>query len=236
MPLYDIFCAFTSSLLISPLMTIIDVSIIRSQINKKRFNQSIIETTNDYLNKKIRFSKPFGIMLTAYTLTYSTANLIDLYCKKNNINSTMPLLFGTSFVNILTIGYKDKEYSKIFNNDKYLTFSKKSYLLFGIRDLITISSCFIFKKDLTNQINKYMPYNFADFISSVILPIIAQIISTPLHILSIDIYNNPNSNRLERIKNIKKMYHSVCIGRVIRVIPSFCIGGFINDMLRNRNY
>lgn len=168
-----------------------------------------------------------------YSSTYSTANLTELYCKKNNIDYKIPTLISTSIVNILTIGYKDKEYSKLFNN-KYNTFPKISYGLFSIRDIITFYSCFIFKKDFMNYLSNYMPKNTADFMSSIIIPITAQTISTPLHIMAIDLYQRPIIDFKDRLKNIKNMYFTVCSGRIIRVIPAFCIGGFINDMLRNR--
>lgn len=216
-------------------MTLIDISIIKSQLNKINFKQSLIETTNDYSNKKIKFHRPFGIMLFVYSSTYSTANIVELYCKNNQIDYKIPTLICTSIVNISAIGYKDKEYSKIFNN-KYNVFPKKSFGLFAIRDMLTISSSFIYKKDLIHILDKYMPHNSADFFASLTLPIFAQIISTPIHILAIDLYQRPNVQINERLVNIKNNYSNVCAGRVIRVIPAFCLGGFINDMLRSRKF
>lgn len=233
MPFNEIFSAITSSLIISPIMTIIDTSIIKSQINKLDFKKSLLENVNSYLNRQINFTKPFNIMLFVYTSTYSTANLVELYCKKNDVDYKIPTLLTTTIVNIITIGYKDKEYSKIFNSKKSL-FPKTSYGLFAIRDILTISSSFVFKNDVKEYLHNYMPNNAADLIASMTLPIMAQTISTPLHILAIDIYQRPNINLGDRIKNIKSSYLSVCSGRVIRVIPAFCIGGFINDMLRNK--
>lgn len=233
MPLYELFCGFTSSLIVSPIMTIIDSAIIRSQINKLDFKKSLLETNNDYLNKKISFKRPFNVMLLVYSSTYSTANLVELYCKKNNIDYKIPTLLSTSFVNILTIAYKDREYTKIFNSKKNV-FPRISYGLFAIRDMITISSSFIFKNDFKEFLHNYIPNNTSDLIASLTLPIMVQTISTPIHILAIDIYQRPDIKIIDRIKKIKTSYSSICYGRIIRVIPAFCIGGFINDMLRNR--
>ena len=118
-----------------------------------------------------------------------------------------------------------------------MVFPKISYGLFAVRDVMTISSSFIFKKDFTIFLHNYMPNNTADFFASLTLPIVvcSQTISTPIPIFAIDIYQRPLVNFTDRLKKKKKvMYSSVCTGRVIRVIPAFCIGGFINDMLRNR--
>jgi hypothetical protein len=233
MPLYEVFCGVTSGFIVSPVMTIIDSSIIKSQLTNQSFKKSLLETSNDYLNKRINFFKPCKIMLLVYASTYTTANLTETYCKKKNIDYKIPTLLTTSFVNIVTIAYKDKEYSKIFHSKNHI-FPKCSYGLFAVRDMITISSNFIFKNDCKNFLHNYMPYNTADFIASLTLPIVAQTISTPLHILAIDIYQRPKMPFKDRIQNIKNLYPSVCYGRILRVIPAFCIGGFINDMLRNR--
>jgi hypothetical protein len=172
-------------------------------------------------------------MFFVYSSTYTTANLTQYYCKQNEIDYKTPTLITTSLVNMLSIGYKDKEFSKIFKNVLH-KMPLSSYMLFGLRDILTISSSFIFKQDFTHYLHNYIPYNSADFISSLTLPITCQIISTPLHILAIDKYQHPTNTWRERIRNIKDSYKSVCSGRIIRVIPAFCIGGFINDMLRER--
>jgi len=233
MPLHELACGITSALFVSPVMTVIDSAIIKSQIKKIDFKKALLDTTNDYAHKKIHFTRPFYLMFLVYSSTYSTANLVDFYCKKNKIDYKIPTLLATSAINISTIAYKDKEYSRLFNTQK-MTFPKTCYGLFALRDMMTISSCFILKKDFTHILHNYMPINTADFIASLTLPVITQSISTPLHILAIDIYQRPGLHFNARIHHIKTMYTSVCIGRIIRVIPAFCIGGFLNDMLRNR--
>jgi hypothetical protein len=102
--------------------------------------------------------------------------------------------------------------------------------------MMTISSAFILKQDMNDFLEKKynITHNQADFISSMTLPIIIQCFSTPIHILSIDYLQKPDITFIERIKHIKNIYWSVCIGRMIRVIPAFCMGGFLNDLLLNK--
>ena len=233
MPLYEILCGSISSFIVSPIMTVIDSSIIKSQLQNIKFKNAFHETIHQYINKKETFYKPFGIMYMVYSTTYISANLIDLYCKKNNQDNKLPVLFGTGMINIAMISYKDKTYSNIFNI-QHKIFPKRCYFLFGLRDLLTISSNFTFKEEVIQKMNKYIPNNLSDLIASLTLPICSQIISTPIHILAFDIYNHPNISSLQRWNTIKSNYKSVCFGRIIRVLPAFCLGGFINDMLRNR--
>lgn len=233
MPIYEIFCGLTSSLIVAPIMTIIDTAVIKTQINKLSLKEALSETVSDYSSKKIKFAKPFSIMLLVYSSTYSTANLTTLFCKTNNLDYKLPTLIATSLVNVASISYKDKEYTKLFALKKQ-NFQKSSYTLFAIRDMLTIASSFTYKDNCIQLFNKFMPHNTADFFASLLLPMGIQILSTPLHILAIDLYQHPHSTKKERLENIQRMYKSVCGGRILRVIPAFCIGGFINDMLRDR--
>jgi hypothetical protein len=169
-----------------------------------------------------------------YSSTYITANLTDYICKKNNLDSRIPVLINTSLINIVTIAYKDIQYSKLFNSPKKI--NKSSYGLFALRDVFTIGASFVLKKDLTNYLhtNYGIKYNVADFISSITLPVVVQLFNTPIHILSIDLMQQSDNNPMnikQKIEHIKKIYWNVCIGRMIRVVPAFGIGGFINDMI-----
>ena len=170
-----------------------------------------------------------------YFSTYATANLSELYCKTNNIDNKLLTLTTTSLVNVIGIAYKDRQYIKLFEN-KSVSFPLKSYCLFALRDSFTIGSVFILKKDLVQLLhNKYgISYNLSDFLMSFTVPLLAQLFSTPLHILALDLYQKPNNNN--RINSIIKLYPSVCKGRIIRVIPSFCFGSYINDILRSNRY
>ena len=235
----DVLSGFFSSTFISPFMAVIHISIIKSQIDKNNLKQSYKNVINEYNGKK--FMKPYCIMNMVYSSTYITANITQTYCKKNNIDYNIPTLFFTSIVNMFMIAYKDKEYSKLLikknitgsNPVIKINFPIKSYLLFGMRDITTIFSSFVMKQDLVHKLEKYTSHNVADLSASFLLPISAQLISTPLHILAIDFYNNPNNNLNNRLQNIKKLYKNVCFGRMIRVIPAFGVGGFLNDYLNN---
>lgn len=234
MPLIEIGSAFISSLMISPFMTIIDLSLLHSQYYKENLLLSCNKTINNYFNKKIL--KPLFIMNNVYFSTYLSANLTEYCCKSNNIDYKIPTLIITSSINIIAIILKDKKYSLYFNNK--IRFGLNSFLLFALRDSITIGSCFIIKKDVINKLDKYNNnHNFNDFFASLFVPSIAQIINSPIHILAIDYAQRPNNIAFnERIKLIKQLYKNILFGRIIRILPAFGIGGFFNDMMRSFRY
>lgn len=235
MPFHEIFAGIASSFIISPIMTIIDISIIKSQLHKERLSKSITDNITFYSNNKQNFIRPLSVMNIVYSSTYCTANLTELYCKNKNIDYRLPTLIATSFVNIVTISYKDIVYSKLLKN-KLVAFPLQSKILLAARDITTINAVFILKKDLINYFDRYMMHNKSEFIASIILPITIQFVSTPIHILAIDVYEKPKSTILERYKNIKLCYRSILFGRIIRTIPAFGVCGFINDRLRLNDY
>ena len=231
MVLHELFAGITTSFIISPIMSIIDISIIKSQMSKENIGKSISDQIMYYSNNKHKFIKPLSVMSVVYSSTYCTANISELYCKKKNIDYKLPTLLSTSLVNIISISYKDMIYSKILNS-QMKSFPMQCNLLFALRDALTINSCFIWKKDVINCLDRHMMNNKSDILASIFLPCCVQSISTPLHILAIDMYEKPKSSIADRLNNIKRCYKSILCGRMMRTIPAFGIGSFMNDMLR----
>ena len=232
MPVYEIGSALISSSIVSPIMTVIDTAIIKSQFNRIPLPQASIETVKDYLNGALKFKKPFYTMNIVYTSTYATANLTEYFCKYQNIDYKIPTLVATSLVNVSTIAYKDREYAKLFNQPER-KFPKISYGMFAIRDAFTIGASFIIKKDVINYLEKNgMSHSLADLTACFVVPMAAQLFSTPVHIWALDIYQRPTDTWKQRWNHMIQLYPSVCTGRMIRIIPAFGIGGYINDMIR----
>lgn len=233
MPFYEIGSAFLCSSLISPVMTVMDTSIIRSQYENISLSQSYKKTIRNYTNGSVKCLRPLMIMNSVYFSTYATANLTGLYYPDDK----MTMFLATSLVNILGITYKDKEYIRLFEN-KVLKFPWKSYTLFALRDSLTIGSTFVVKKDMVKILHhEYgFSYNMADFISSSTIPILAQLFSTPLHIMALELHQKPVANIHDRISRIYQLYPSVCFGRMMRILPAFCFGSYLNDILRSKRY
>lgn len=232
MPLYEIGSAVISSTIVSPIMTSIDTAVVKSQFHRITLPQAYTETIKDYLSGSLPFKKPFYTMNIVYTSTYATANLTEYLCKATGVDYRIPTLTATSLVNVATIAYKDREYAKLFNQPEK-KFPKISYGLFAMRDALTIAASFIIKKDVIQYLEKKgWAHNIADLTACFLVPMGAQLFSTPIHIWAFDIYQRPQDTWKQRWDHMVRLYPSVCLGRMIRIIPAFGIGGYINDMIR----
>ena len=60
-----------------------------------------------------------------------------------------------------------------------------------------------------------------------------QFISTPLHLLGLDFYNNKQSTTPKRMGFIAREYAKSTLARIGRIGPAFGVGGVGNAYLRN---
>jgi hypothetical protein len=58
------------------------------------------------------------------------------------------------------------------------------------------------------------------------------VLSTPVHILALDKFEHPSSELRARVAVIARGFVSVCTGRMMRVIPAFGVGSYLNTTLK----
>ena len=65
-------------------------------------------------------------------------------------------------------------------------------------------------------------------------PLLIQLITTPMHLLGLDYYNNQNRNFKERLIFMKKIAGYSILIRMMRFLPTYGIAGIINISLREK--
>jgi hypothetical protein len=188
------------------------------------------------------FSKPtFGAVCLVYGATYIAANTITTFCEVNNHDSYYPKLFGTTVANMGFGIMKDRYFAKVFNRRAPPVFPLASWGLFCIRDLLTIGAGFNFPKAASTflQMNQIISTpEYADRFSQIVVPMSAQLFLTPLHVLSLDIYNRVGQTFQSRFHYIKGIYPETVSIRMGRVLCAYGIAGVSNkhlkEMLRTR--
>lgn len=207
---------------------------IRAQLQSKTLRQALADSWKERVGVKL--GRPFNIMYTVYGTTYVTANVTERICKDAGVDHKLPTCIATSIVNIIGIAWKDIRYADLMNKVPTI-FSPRSYALFALRDGITISSSFVFKHDVAEYLQENVSTFFptkrsAELFSSFLVPMVAQLFSTPLHILALDLGSRPAASVGDRLYQIAANYKTVCSGRLMRIIPAFGIGGILNDYIK----
>lgn len=66
------------------------------------------------------------------------------------------------------------------------------------------------------------------------VPILSQVVATPVHLLALDLYNNPHKEgSASRIARMKKNLAPTTAMRCSRIVPAFGVGLVVNTGLRN---
>jgi hypothetical protein len=72
----------------------------------------------------------------------------------------------------------------------------------------------------------------ADFAAQMVCPAAVQFLSTPLHLLGLDLYNNPHHTVGEKLAFVSRQYWAAVGARIGRIGPAFGIGGVSNTAFR----
>ncbi|EAW25161.1 uncharacterized protein NFIA_106490 [Aspergillus fischeri NRRL 181] len=111
------------------------------------------------------------------------------------------------------------------------SFPLATYSAFLIRDALTIFGSF----NLPPLVSASIPdsvvssENLKILIAQLAVPASIQLISTPIHLLGLDLYNRPMQlPAKERFTRVSRDWIGASLTRMCRIIPAFGIGGFAN--------
>lgn len=229
--------ATMAATLVSPLVAIVDLAMLRTQMVKGAglFN-SLGVTVKDLRADTLKhwntaWSKNFMV----YGGTYFVANHTKALCHEFDVDYKIPTATATSVFNVTAIMFKDRAFARLANPSAGpAVMPLASYALFAMRDGVTITSSFVFKNMVQEKLEKEygLKHRDADLAASFAVPVAAQFICTPLHILAFDLYGRKRVTMVSRMAEVAHGYTKVCTGRIMRIIPAFGLGTFINDMTR----
>ena len=115
-----------------------------------------------------------------------------------------------------------------------------SYALFTIRDSLTIFASFNLPPiiapllPISKEVEKQMSRaSVAQFLA----PAGIQLLSTPLHLWGLDLYNRPMGNGIgwrARVDKVSRDWLGSSFARMARIVPAFGVGGVVNAGVRGR--
>ena len=174
-----------------------------------------------------------------YFGTYLTANLLDTATSVregtpiNTVTSGTQKFLATSAANMGLGLVKDRSFARMFGSGSPRPVPLPSFILFAARDAMTVGFSF----NVPSRIATYMPANmmlkpesWAQFLA----PAACQIISTPLHLIGLDLYNRQGARITvkERLRSVARNYFQSTAARMCRIIPAFGFGGVTNTNVR----
>ncbi|KAL4738868.1 Cys/Met metabolism PLP-dependent enzyme-domain-containing protein [Aspergillus similis] len=114
---------------------------------------------------------------------------------------------------------------------------KISYTLFCLRDSITIFASFnvpaLIAPSIPDSIAATPALKAA--VAQFSCPALMQFVSTPMHLLGLDLYNRQPPGGLgwrERVGRIRRDYVASCFARMGKIVPAYGIGGVVNVRMR----
>ncbi|RMZ03043.1 hypothetical protein D0860_06956 [Hortaea werneckii] len=242
----DAACAATAGGLVAPVIMTVDKAIIENASGKRQMMDSIKASSTAFFSRPHRFltSKPFAIIFMVYSGTYLMANSLDTFksllaAKPASTVTSGPSKFAATSVANLSLGlYKDSQFTKMFGTVSPRPIPPVTYSLFAIRDCLTIFASF----NLPPLIVPNLPISDAaqQYVSRAsaaqfLAPAAVQLISTPFHLLGLDLYNRNGGTALsDRMRKVRLDWLKSSFARMGRIVPAFGVGGVVNNRLRAR--
>lgn len=227
---------FPSVFSAAPAISIVDKAIVSNASGLEPLVPSLINGVKTLVSKPIYFLRQpsFLLILGVYSGTYIVANNIEAICERQNRSSFYPKFVGSSIANVTLSVLKDKAFARMFGKGDPRPMHFSSLALFGARDSMTILASFSLPGIISKQLQQDcgVAKLTADTSAQLVTPCAMQFLSTPLHLLGLDIYNRPTVSGGDRIRFVQQEYVKTALARIARIFPAYGIGGVVNKYMR----
>ena len=232
----------TAALAVSPLVSIIDKAITTNASGLEPLVPAVQNGLKTFFFQPIYFLKQpsFLFIWGVFSGTYAVANTVESIAGRSEIDPLYPKFLCSATTNVSLSVAKDYAFARMFGKGPIKPMPRTSLGIFATRDSMTILASFtlppIIAGQLVNQM-AFTPKN-ADITAQLIAPVSMQILSTPLHIFGLDLYNKARSDvkLSDRLLFIKQEYFKTLLARMSRIFPAFGIGGVLNKHLKRQGH
>ncbi|KAJ3035173.1 hypothetical protein HDU99_010621, partial [Rhizoclosmatium hyalinum] len=137
-------------------------------------------------------------------------------------------------VNVALNGWKDSLFTRWYATVAPKPLPKLTLGLFAIRDSMTVATAFLAPPIISPYLQQAgLSKHTADVTAQIGAPCAVQLLSTKIHLYALDMYNFPGLSMKEHFSLIRKNYWKTSMGRIVRTLPGFGIGGVANMRFRN---
>jgi len=227
----DLGSAAVAASVLAPIITVIDRAVVQKtagnmalsmgELLKKGFAEAA-RAPGKFLTKR-----EFRLVYGVYAATYAVANLSE--------SVKAPKLLTVTPTNMAACIIKDRAFALMFGAKNPTTMALSSYALFAARDTLTIGASYSAPETvaaaLRDATGGRLSEGGADALARMSLPAAAQLVSTPLHVLALDLYNR-KVPAAQRMTLLKDLYVPTVATRMMRIVPAFGVGSMLTNKLR----
>ncbi|KAH6676543.1 hypothetical protein B0J14DRAFT_356059 [Halenospora varia] len=244
----DFIAGFSAATMVAPIITIIDKGIMQNASGQATIKDSLTQSLKSLILRPhtIVLSKPFALICMLYGGTYLTANSLDTITSTvqnkpaTHVTSGTMKFAASSSANIGLCLFKDQAFARLFGpGGPPRPVPLPSYALFTLRDCLTIFASFnvppllgpVLNRNLSSEVQKSIS---GQTIAQFAAPAGVQLLSTPMHLLGLDLYNRGGKNITwgDRWAIVKKNWGVSAVARICRIVPAFGVGGVVNAKVR----
>jgi hypothetical protein len=231
--------AVISAFSVAPAIAIVDRAIVSNASGLQPMIPCAIGGIKSLFTNPIHFLKQpsFLFIWGVYSGTYIVANSTEAICEYNERSSFYPKFLASSAANVSLSVIKDKAFARMFGVGAVKPMSLRSYCLFATRDSMTILASFSLPGPLSLALQDRLKWTptVADNMAQLFTPVTIQILSTPLHLHGLDLYNrNTPTSTADRLTFVKQEYVKTTLARMARIFPAFGVGGVLNKFIRKK--
>lgn len=177
-------------------------------------------------------SPQYCYVFGTYLGTYMSKNMLDTYCKKTHQtadHAAFLKFWGVFAVNGgLSVFWKDPGLAKLFGKSA-AKMPPTVYATWALRDGVHMLGAAV-APDWCEQKFGWTKDQWR--VAQVLFPMLVQIVTTPIHLMGLDLYNEPNSAIGERVARVAKSYAPSTGLRMIRMFAPWSLGLLICRDLR----
>eukprot|EP01025_Chloroclados_australasicus_P005443 TRINITY_DN1164_c0_g1_i6.p2 TRINITY_DN1164_c0_g1~~TRINITY_DN1164_c0_g1_i6.p2 ORF type:complete len:394 (+),score=32.52 TRINITY_DN1164_c0_g1_i6:173-1183(+) len=142
---------------------------------------------------------------------------------------------STTIVNMTGSIMKDRIYAQMFGTGSPHALPVSCYACFGMRDALTTAAVFVLPSKVADEMHAYSGWSHGTCytLAQLSCPVAAQLVTTPWHLLALDIYNRQDARIVERVNFVGREMVKSTFVRMGRIFPAFGIGGVSNKYFRD---
>ncbi|CAM9193240.1 unnamed protein product [Chrysoparadoxa australica] len=236
----DTVAAMVAGAMVAPIVAIVDRTVVQTAAGMS--TTAALGAALSTLASPLQFLAQPDLLWTwgVYAITYMAANYIRTFSEGAKFNPAIPSLVGTTAVNLPACVLKDCMLAKMLGGAAAASSAPvpmMSLALFALRDAFTMGACFslpaMAAPMLKNACGKTQQW--ADNMSQMFVPLAAQLVATPLHILGLDLYNSPANSLGQHLGFAASESYKIGVlsVRFARSMACFGVGALYNRRIRD---